>query len=234
MRTASFTNALIIAMVAVLLASCAGGHKGGFLPPRNGSAATRLATTQDAYATAILADHPTAYYRLDDVTVTVADSSGNGFNGTAGSSVVENAPGLLKSSTDTAMRFPALKSAAGIVTVPQTSALQPTSAITVETLLRLNTAPMVTTIAVAYGSNSNFAPYALYFTATDHLTAQFNVSSGVATVTTSGTFNVGSTYDVVATFDGSVARLYVNGAQRASVSKSGTLTGYTTGFGLGL
>ncbi|MGZ3505949.1 MAG: outer membrane protein assembly factor BamB family protein, partial [Vulcanimicrobiaceae bacterium] len=35
-------------------------------------------------------------------------------------------------------------------------------------------------------------------------------------------------------FDGSVARLYVNGAQRASVSKSGTLTGYTTGFGLGL
>jgi hypothetical protein len=70
---------------------------GAASPPMLGASAT--------YRAEVLADHPIAYYRLDERFGTVAhDSSGNGFDGVIGRHVVKGAPGLI-SDAPTSMEF---------------------------------------------------------------------------------------------------------------------------------
>src|SRR5215831_14920886 len=60
-----------------------------------------------AYSSAVLADHPVAYYRLGETSGTTAvDSSGNGSNGTYVGGVALGQPGaLLPGDTDPAAGF---------------------------------------------------------------------------------------------------------------------------------
>jgi hypothetical protein len=53
----------------------------------------------------VLADAPTAYWRLDDTGSLAADVSGNGLTGTISSGVTKMTPGLLTGNLDTAMTF---------------------------------------------------------------------------------------------------------------------------------
>src|SRR5690348_14374897 len=108
----------LVLLFIITASACSGGSHGA-LPPDKNAGRSALSAASDPYASAVLADAPTAYYRLDDTGSTVLDSSGNGLNGTAGSSVTNGAAGLLSSSADTAMAFPGSKTAAGIVSVPQ-------------------------------------------------------------------------------------------------------------------
>ena len=223
---------LVLLLISVASA-CSSGSHGGALPPEKSGGRAALAATGDAYASAVLGDAPTAYYRLDDTGGTVADSSGNGLNGTAGSSVTLSAAGLLSSSVDTAMAFPGSKTAAGIASVPQNTLLQPSASVSLEAWLRFAAVPATYTVAVAYGSDSNYAPYDLYFVS-GKIAAQFYLSSGVAVVTSPSALSANTTYYVAATYDGAAARLYINGALAATTAKTGTLTGYTAGYGVGI
>ena len=223
----------LVLLFIALASACTSGSHGGALPPEKSGGRAALSTTGDPYASAVLGDAPTAYYRLDDTGSTVLDASGNGLNGTAGSSITHGVTGLLSSSSDTAMGFPGSKAASGIVSVPQTTLLQPSTAVSVEAWLRFATVPSTYTIAVAYGSDSNYAPYDLYFVS-GKIAAQFYLSSGVVVVTSPAALAVNTTYYVAATYDGTTANLYINGALAASSAKTGTLTGYTAGYGLGI
>lgn len=220
---------------SLVLAAC-GGSGGGSQTPGEMLPAAPIATTQSttaqssAYSTAIMADAPTAYYHLDDTSSTAADSSGNSLNGVIGSSVVKGAAGLVSSMSDTAAGTPGYKSAAGVVKVSQNSKLQPSSAVSLEALIRFSSTPANYTVPVDYGQRSGIAPYGWYFSG-GKLIAQFTLSTGVIDLATS-TLAANTTYDIVSTFDGSTARLYVNGALVASGSKSGTLTNYVSGYGL--
>lgn len=222
----------LVLLFAITASACSGGSHGALPPEKSGSRAA-LSAASDPYASAVLGDAPTAYYRLDDTGTTVLDSSGNGLNGTAGSSVTESAGDLLSSSADAAMAFPGSKTAAGIVSAPQNTLLQPSASVSIEAWLRFSTAPSTYTVAVAYGSDSNYAPYDLYFVS-GKIAAQFYLSSGVAVVTSPTALTANTTYYVAATYDGTAARLYVNGALAGSTEKTGTLTGYTAGFGVGI
>jgi outer membrane protein assembly factor BamB len=218
------------------LAACSGvSHGTGPLPATQQEPSHRgiNAAGVDSYASVILADKPTAYYRLDDSGATAADSSGNALNGSIGSSVTEGTPGLLNSSADTAMSFPGTASASGTVSVPQTSLLQPSSALSVEAWLRFASIPSTFTVAVGYGSDSGYAPYDLYFNA-GKIVAQFNLTSGVLEVVSPTALQTNTTYHVVSTFDGNTGRLYVNGSLVASVAKTGTLTSYLAGYGVAI
>lgn len=186
------------------------------------------------YPAVILADGPTAYYRLDDTGSTAVDATGRGYNGTIGSSVIKSAPGLLPIDSDTAMSFPGIASDAGIVSFPQNTALQPGSAVTLESWLRFATTPPLYTVVVAYGTDSFYAPYDLFFRSGGTLVAQFFLNTGLLEVTDPAPLAANTTYYVASTYDGTTGRLYVNGTLVASGTKSGTLSDYTAGYGLAI
>ncbi|TAM87876.1 hypothetical protein EPN42_10395, partial [bacterium] len=212
----------------------------GSLSPQHGKAAPQgprrlhlAAATGDPYSTAVLSDGPIAYYRLDDTGTVALDSSPSGFNGTTGSSVTTGVAGLLVSSTDTAMRFPGTRTSAGVVAVPPNATFRVSSQVTMECLISFTTVPAAYAVVLSYGTDASYAPYDLYFSG-GKLFAQFALSSGVLVVSTPSALNTNTTYDVVATYDGASASLYLNGTLAASASKAGTFIDYDTTHGLAI
>lgn len=221
-------------VLSLSLAACGGAGGGSTTPnvmPDTPVVPMSTTTASSTYTTTVLADYPTAFYHLDDTASTAVDASGHGLSGVIGSSVAKNVSGLVTSMSDAAVATPALKSASGVVKVAQNSKLQPSSAVSLEALIRFSSTPPDFTVPVEYGQRSGNAPYGWYFKG-GHLVAQFTLSRGVIDLVTPGTLAANTTYDVVSTFDGYTARLYLNGALVASGSKSGSLTDYLSGYGL--
>jgi outer membrane protein assembly factor BamB len=192
---------------------------------------TAMPTGNGNYPTVILGDGPTAYYHLDDTGTIAADASGNGLNGSIGSSVTTGAAGLLPAYTDTAMSFPGSATTAGTVSVPATSKLQPASAVSLEAWLQFSSTPATYTFAVGYGSDSSYAPYGLFFRASGQILAQFYTTAGVLEVGSTIKLSPNTPYHVVGTYDGTTGRLYINGVQNATATISGTFKGYQSQYG---
>ncbi len=174
---------LCVLSTVLALTACRGGMHNGLLPtttPERRGAHTLAAG--DAYSTAVLADAPTAYYHLNDTGSAAADSSGNGIAGSIGSSVTKGVPGLIRSNSDTAMTFPGSNTTAGVIRTAQSTLLQPSSSVSLECWLSFTAMPPTFTVPVAYGSDSAFAPYDLYFNG-GKITAQFDLTTGVLVVT---------------------------------------------------
>ncbi len=202
--------------------------------PTSGPTPTPTPSTSNQYALTVLNDKPTAFYELDDSGTIAADASGHSYSGTIGSSVTKGVASLVPTSTGTAMAFPGMSSASGIVSFPQNVALQPATAVTLEAWIRFSTAPAAYTVIAGYGSDYSYAPYELFFRAGSQLVAQFYLSSGVVEVASPTRLAVNTTYHLVSTYDGAAARLYVNGVQAASVAASGSLVNYVKGYGLAI
>src|SRR2546430_16501003 len=84
-------RALLLLVIGAALSGC-GGASTGATP-----------TTPPSYRASVLADHPVAYWRLDEETGTVlVDASGNGNDGTYAGAVTLGPPGALASDSDTA------------------------------------------------------------------------------------------------------------------------------------
>jgi outer membrane protein assembly factor BamB len=192
-------------------------------PPSNGN-----------YSTVILGDGPTAYYHLDDTGTIAVDASGNGLNGSVGSSVKTGIAGLLPSYADTAMSFPGSGTTAGTVSVPASAKLQPASAVSLEAWLQFSTTPPIYTFAVGYGSDSSYAPYGLFFRASGQILAQFYTTAGVLEVGSTTHLSPNTTYHVVGTYDGTTGRLYINGVQNATATISGTFKNYAPQYGFSI
>ncbi|HEV3152912.1 MAG TPA: LamG-like jellyroll fold domain-containing protein [Candidatus Baltobacteraceae bacterium] len=186
----------------------------------------------DQYSAVILADAPTAYYRLDDSGSSAADSSGHGLNGTIGSSVTLGVPGLLAAVSDTAIALPGTGTAGATVNVPANVQLQPPSAVSVEAWIKFSATPRVYTVPVAYGSDTSYAPYDLLFRSGGQIAAQFYLSSGVLEIDAPFALAANTPYHIVSTYDGTAGHLYINGPQVATASKSGTITNYQSKYGL--
>jgi hypothetical protein len=187
-----------------------------------------------SYASTVLASGPAAYYRLNDTGTRAVDSSPNHLDGTSGASVRGGAPSLLATSADPATSYPGIANASGATVVPPSALLRPSGAVTMECFLQFASAPPSWTVPLSYGTDIAYAPYDLYFTRNGTLNAQFTLSSGVLVVTDPAPLRANTPYHIVATYDGAVGRLYVNGAQVASAAQSGTLTAYDTTYGLAI
>lgn len=242
-----FTIALrsvAFASASLVFAACGGG--GGGLTPQTPSTSNvqspsqpisgaTAASATSSYAATVMGDTPTAYYHLDDTGSIAADASGNGLNGTIGASVSKSAAGLLGSSSDKAVAMPGINGASGVIRVAQNAKLQPSSAVSVELLLSLASRPTNYREILGYGNDAQGSPYELYLLPkTAQLVAQFKLSSGYLKLTTPTGLNPNTAYHIVMTFNGSTGALYVDGALRATASKSGTLAGYISGLGLGI
>jgi len=221
-----------------LLVSCT-GHGVSTIPAVPGAPADlhglhRSTASANAYAAAVLADSPTAYYHLDDTGTIAHDASGHSLNGTVGSSVTEDAAGLISTNADTAMAFPGLATAAGVVSFPQTAQLQPASAVSIEAWVRYTATPAEYAFVTGYGSDSAEAPYGFYFGSGGRIHMQLALTGGTVDLTAPKATAANITYYLAATFDGKTARFYVNGTQVNSATGSGTFKNYQSGYGFSI
>lgn len=220
-----------IAIIASL-AACSGGSQGAnqALPAVSnatpGSATPMSSTSSSGYNNAILGENPVAFYPLSDAAPTAYDQSGHNLNGSIGASVTTGLTGLAASSK--ADKFPGLQSSAGVIKVSANSLLQPSGSASLEALFSFSSTPVNYTVLAGYGQRSGIASYEFYFK-NGQLIAQFTTTSGFVDISTPVSSNVA--YDAVATYDGSYARLYLNGKLAASAALTGSLK-YVSGYGL--
>jgi hypothetical protein len=225
----------LVSASVVALAAC--GHRGGALhalPPgagaSNGGGTTGAARkprtiNEAAYPNAVLADHPVAFYRLDDTGTTMADAGTNGLNGTYGSAVTHGAGSLVPNTIDPGTGFNGgAWSATKIATVAQSSTLQPAN-VSIEAWVSeksINSAGFID--LVSYGSQSGQG-YTLQLTTSNTLSLYLSTTGGSSYVAATTVLTPGSAYHVVATYDGANAKIYINGTLEGT-STGGTAISY--------
>ncbi|MEY2432673.1 MAG: hypothetical protein QOC92_2398 [Acidimicrobiaceae bacterium] len=172
-----------------------------------------------AYAAAVLADGPVSYWRLGEASGSVAADQRAANAGAYGNGALLAQPSLLPA--DTANTSVAFDGVNDQVSVAQSSSLNLTSAFSLETWIK------PTAIPAAGG-------WASVVTKPEAYSLQFNGPRLEFTIMQSGTRRrlqapagavvAGAAYHVVATYDGTTQRLYLNGAQVANAALTGAAT----------
>jgi hypothetical protein len=170
------------------------------------------------YAGAVMGDGPVAYWRLNESSGTSMVDSYNLNNGVYSGAVTQATPGLIFGGADASATFNSGATINGTATVPFNTSLNP-STFTVEFWAN----PLTTTVGGQYvvalqdraapGSPrrgyavqfDNITSYAWDFTLGTNATLFTSISSPPPRV------KAGTLYHIVASYDGTTARLYVNG-----------------------
>jgi Concanavalin A-like lectin/glucanases superfamily len=195
-----------------------------------------------AYGSAVMADQPIAYYPMNETSGTVLHDLGPSHaNGTYGASVVLGAAGLVTSSSDTSAQFPGGGAAANnIASVDPTSALEPPMSFSIELFVEEDVANPSMKQAidlVSEGQDSN-QPFSLQIAQSNQFEVWLPAVTTTADFTGTTVLAPGQAYQVVMTYDGTTARLYVDGQMEASGPAAGALDysdlgGYGLGIGCG-
>jgi hypothetical protein len=165
--------------------------------------ATNSVTTS-AYRSAVLGDSPLAYWRFDDASGALVDTKGFA-NGTYVGGVTRAVPGLLPGDADTAAL---LDGSTGYVDVPA-NAKWTGSPFSIELIVQPSATPVNTTIWSDIGST--FTGWWLNTGPSGEVRMFVGDGSAWRYVDTSLVLAAGGRYDIAVTYDGSNARLYVNG-----------------------
>jgi Concanavalin A-like lectin/glucanases superfamily/Fibronectin type III domain len=174
------------------------------------------------YAATVLADNPVSHWRLGETTGTVAADQRAANPGAYVNAPVLGAPSLLGS--DTVNKAITLDGTNDHVRMNNSTSLSITGAITLEAWIKPTSLPAAGSFASIVSKPESYA-------------LQFNGPRLEFTIIQSGTrrrlqaplgaIAAGQTYHVVATFDGSIRRLYVNGVSVASGALVGGATATT-------
>jgi RHS repeat-associated protein len=189
------------------------------------------------YSTAVLADSPVGYWRMDDPipSTQVADLSGNANTGTYINGPTLGAAGGLAGDSDTAVSFDGSNDYA---TIPSSTSLNlPSTAITLEAVVKPGTiTSQVPIFLKSYSSfNSPYYQYGLFLDATGAVRFSIAVNGSLTGAEFYNTGWVANAWNhIVGTYDGSTARIYVNGTlvgtQMVTV---GTINSYATPLDIG-
>lgn len=175
------------------------------------------------YSSEVLADSPLAYWRLGEAapSTTMADSSGNGRDGTYTEDDILGATSLLTGDSDAGINPQGVTGALnnGHGTIASASWMDVTS-ITLECWIRLDGAQSNRALLSRFNAGQDWL---LWIDASSKIAARFyNTSGSQVNIAWSTTPSTSVIYHVVATYQSGQARLYIDGTQ---VDSSTALTG---------
>ena len=172
------------------------------------------------YADIVKADNPIAYWRFEDLSSAAIDEIGSN-DGTLGSGST-NGSAIVKNSLQSAKFDGASDSA---ITVSYDSSLKPTGdKLSIETWINTTDGSSDTRRIIEF---ENGGPWILFGVKSGGI--RFSIDTGSVTDLDSTLLvNDGNNHYVVGTYDGSTMRIYIDGTEDTSASKSGNLD-WTTG-----
>jgi hypothetical protein len=190
--------------------------------------ATTQAQGGSGYQTAVTADSPVSYWRLGETSGTTAADVRGANAGTYTNGPTLGAASLL--GQDTADKAVSFDGSNDYVSIPNSSSLGPTSAVSLEAWIN----------PAALPASGRFASVV---TKAEAYSIQFNASQLEFTIIQNGvrrrlqaplgTVATGHVYHVVGTYDGTTQRLYVNGSQVTSASLTGAISSTSSGVTIG-
>jgi Concanavalin A-like lectin/glucanases superfamily len=172
-----------------------------------------------AYGRAVAADNPIGWWRLGDTSGNAAVDQMGANNGTySATGVTLGQPALAPAETNKAAVF---NGTSGYVTIPPAVAFNATNRLSLEAWIKPTSLP---SSGVFRSVMTKAESYALQFNGPRLEFTIIQNGTRRRLQTPSGVIVAGGTYHVVGTFDGTTQRLYVNGAQVASATLSGSAT----------
>ena len=174
------------------------------------------------FAAEVLADGPIGYWRLGEAlgSVTAADASGNLNNGTASGGITFGQPGF--HGGDTAALF---DGATGRIIVLNSNSLNPPH-ITMEAKVRWDGPNAFQQRILEKSSFAELAQYGLSILPDGHVRVELRTSSATTSVNVNSIAVVaqGVETHVVATYDGNVIRIYLNGVLDSETRAPGSIS----------
>ena len=169
------------------------------------------------YGAAVLADAPVGYWRLGESGgTTAADSSGNGYHGTYLNGSALGAPGLLTNDPDTAVDF---DGGNDYVDLGKPAGLPDgTSPRSIEAWCETDSVASGYAWCLAYGTNSNSQAFFIGRNGDDLYVGGYGDDIIVPDF-----WQVGVAHHLVATYDGTIASVYVDGVLLTSEAKNWNL-----------
>lgn len=172
------------------------------------------------YSTVVLADAPLAYYRLGEASGTaLLDSSGNtGRNGVYTGAPALGSPGLLATEVDTCVTF---NGSSQFATVPW-AAWQNSASFTVEAWIRSTGSGIRSIVDRDHYGDRRAWQFRLVNGSLEFLRVSDATGSiSVITASAAGSLTDGLPHHVVATYDGTNVRLYIDGVLRQTTAMAG-------------
>jgi hypothetical protein len=205
----------------------AAGVLGGFVP----AGSIQAATTATTYRDEVLADSPSAYWRLDETTGTTAADQLGVNPGAYTNGVLLSQPGALASEANPAASFDGVND---YVFMPASSSLDMTSAVTVEVWAKRRAISSTFQVLVGHpgdGQSKN-ENYAIWLNTTNVYQAYFGDGTTFVTLSTPAVTDT-NWHQIVATDDGASVKIYLDGVLKASKSTTLRLTANTKPLNLG-
>ena len=173
-----------------------------------------------SYRGEVLADSPRSYWRLGEASGTAAADEMGANAGTYTGGVALGQPGALIGDSNAAASFDGVND---YVVVPDAASLDFTTAVTVELWVkRTKNAAYQVVFGKPGNGQSKFENYALWFNTSNGLSAYFGDGTTYVSVATAAIDT--SWHHVVASYDNTSAKLYVDGVLQGSAASSVQLT----------
>lgn len=185
------------------------------------------------YAAEVLTDTPLFYWRLGEASgTTAADASGNSRAGTYTNSPTLGTAGLVTADSDTAITLAV--DSGQCCAIASASWMDGLTALSVEAIVKFSSSTDTTNgDAIVSRYNSGGYQWLLWRTTSGKFGFQIQVGGSFINATGTTSVALSTKYHVVGTWDGSNARIYVNGTLEATTATSGSIATSTAALEVG-